>query len=138
MAARIELPHKPFYNQFFPDGVFNFFRLVFEPAELLRDQHYEHVGDEVLEDAPPFGLIVQPGRLLTDVRVRFPDGNEIVFPVNSRIKVKPIPMLGGNIIELQSDQQGQPIQGGGRRRRVSRRHRRVSRRRRHTHNRRNF
>lgn len=106
------------------------------PAELLPNQHFTLVGVPYLMPMPPFGMMVQDGRLHTEVRIRFPDGNDLVFPVHSKILKKPILHFEGFYIELQSDDQGQPIhfppppaqpQNGGRRCRTMRSRRRAMR-----------
>ncbi len=142
-GIRVVLPRKAAYNYHFPGGEFNMDDIEINPAELFPNQHFTLVGVPYLMPMPPFGMMVQDGRLHTEVRIRFPDGNDLVFPVDSKIIKKPILHFEGFYIELQSDDQGQPIQfppppvqpqNGGRRRRTmrSRRRRAMRSRRRRT------
>lgn len=143
-GIRVVLPPKDEYNNHFPGGEFDAAALNINPGELLQNQHFQLDGAPYEIPMPPFGLIVQDGRLRTEVRVRFPDGDELVFPIDAKIIKKPNAHFEGFYIELQTDDQGQPVlippQNGGRRRarsvrrsncRFSRRHRgrRVTRRR---------
>ena len=128
-GIRVVLPPKDAYNNHFPGGEFIMDDIEINPAELLPNQHFTLVGDPYLMPMPPFGMMVQDGRLQSEVRIRFPDGNDLVFPVHSKIIKKPILHFEGFYIELQSDDQGQPIpfppppaqpQNGGRHRRAMR------------------
>ena len=129
-GIRVVLPPKAAYNNHFPGGEFIMDDIEINPAELLPNQHFILAGVPYHMPMPPFGMMVQDGRLHTEVRIRFPDGNDLVFPVHSKIIKKPNLHFEGFYIELQSDDQGQPIpfppppaqpQNGGRRRYRARR-----------------